>query len=117
MATLAQSDYCKSENYDPQDPRCAKLIISGKLIKIPKTLQEYQFALDSLYERHPAMKSWPADHQFYVAKVNIEQIDVLDFFGGIKHVTIKDYFNANITTIINLSESAGRISVIDVTVD
>lgn len=35
-----------------------------------------------------------ADHEFYVAKVDIEQIAVLDFFGGIKYVTVEDYFNA-----------------------
>lgn len=36
MASLAQSDYCAQNEFDPQDPRCAKLIISGKLVKVPR---------------------------------------------------------------------------------
>lgn len=34
MTTLAQSEYCKSENLDPQDPRCARVLMSGKIEKV-----------------------------------------------------------------------------------
>jgi len=95
MATLAETDYCNQEDFDPQDPRCAKLIISGKLIQVDNATHEYNFAHDALFTRHPAMKWWPKDHDFYVAKVELEQIAVLDYFGGMKHVSIKDYLNAN----------------------
>ncbi|EEZ99047.1 protein CREG1 [Tribolium castaneum] len=97
MASLAESDYCKQKDFDPQDPRCAKLIITGKMLKIDKSSPEYQFGQDALFSKHPSMKWWPKDHDFYVSKVDIEQIAVLDFFGGIKYVSKEDYFSANET--------------------
>ncbi|KAJ8914597.1 hypothetical protein NQ315_017302 [Exocentrus adspersus] len=117
MATLAQSDYCRTQDFDPQDPRCAKLIITGEYIKIDKSSLEYKFGQDSLFSRHPVMKSWPKDHEFFVAKVDPIQIDVLDFFGGIKHVTKEDYFNVNITNFINADVEFNRISVVEIITD
>lgn len=29
-----------------------------------------------------------------MAKIDIEQIGVIDYFGGVKHVSVKDYFDA-----------------------
>lgn len=43
-----------------------------------------------------------SDHDFYVAKVVLKQILVLDFFGGVKTVTPEEYFAAEISRIINL---------------
>ncbi|CAH1373638.1 hypothetical protein MTP99_015007 [Tenebrio molitor] len=94
LASLAESEYCKQKNFDPQDPRCAKLIITGKMVKVDKDSSEYEFGQNALFSKHPSMKWWPKDHAFYVAKINIEQIEVLDFFGGIKNVSVEDYFNA-----------------------
>ncbi|CAG9769562.1 unnamed protein product [Ceutorhynchus assimilis] len=102
MATLAASSYCDNKEYDPQDPRCAKVIISGRLLKVNNSTSEYDFAIDSLFERHPAMKDWPAGHEFYVAKIELQQILVLDYFGGIKEVTPTDYFNAQLSDLVNL---------------
>lgn len=47
MATLAQSEYCENRSLDPQDPQCAKVMISGPLIKVrlvlePFSLNNYQ---------------------------------------------------------------------------
>lgn len=96
MASLAQSDFCQQKQWDPQDPRCAKTILTGRLKKVKRDDPEYTFGLLSLYERHPQMKSWPKDHEFYVAKLDIELIEVLDFFGGIKKVNVDDYYNATL---------------------
>ncbi|CAG9863268.1 unnamed protein product [Phyllotreta striolata] len=114
MATLAETDYCESKNFDPQDPRCAKVLISGKLIKIEKSTPEYNFGMQALFDKHPSMKDWPKDHKFYLAKVELEQIEVLDFFGGLKHVTNKDYFSANITELINLDMQFKDVSIIEI---
>lgn len=32
--SLAQSDYCKEKQYDPEDPRCAKVILTGTFAKV-----------------------------------------------------------------------------------
>ncbi|XP_057667708.1 protein CREG1 [Diorhabda carinulata] len=114
MATLAETNYCENKEFDPQDPRCAKILMSGKLFKIEATSPEYDFGRNSLFEKHPSMKNWPKDHLFYVAKVVPEQIEVLDYFGGLKFVTIEDYFNANITELINLDRHFSRVAIIDI---
>ncbi|XP_066150647.1 protein CREG1 [Euwallacea fornicatus] len=114
MSTLAQSEYCKDRSLDPQDPQCAKVIITGTFIKINNTSEEYQFGEDSLFERHPAMKSWPKGHDFYVSKVKPEQIIVLDFYGGAHKVTPQEYFDPKITAMINLDNYYKKASVIDI---
>lgn len=38
MGTLAETSYCDSENFDPQDPRCAKVLMTGKLQKVSISL-------------------------------------------------------------------------------
>ena len=77
---------------------------------------EEAFAKQALFKRHPVMPSWPKgrrnrvlcnnfnfcpntryaypDHRFFVAKMNMSSIIVLDFFGGAKTVELKDYFKA-----------------------
>lgn len=59
------------------------------------------------------MKTWPSDHKFYVAKVEIMQIGVLDYFGGVKHVNKDDYFNANITLIINSNVFFDNVAILE----
>lgn len=51
-------------------------------------------AKKSLFDRHPEMNDWPADHDWFFAKMNITQVWVLDYFGGVKTVTAEDYFKA-----------------------
>lgn len=47
-----------------QDPTCAKLSISGRMRRVPKRGLEEAERL--LFARHPAMRDWPAGHQFSV---------------------------------------------------
>jgi len=35
VLSLAQSDYCNKKSYDPEDPRCAQLTLTGKFVKVP----------------------------------------------------------------------------------
>ncbi|KAH1020687.1 hypothetical protein HUJ04_010302 [Dendroctonus ponderosae] len=103
MASLAQSDYCTTKGYDPQDPRCAKVMIS---------VGEYNVGQKALFDRHPEMKKWPDNHGFYVAKVNPSDILVLDHFGGAESVTVEDYSNANLTNIIDLDAYFRAVAVV-----
>ena len=36
------------------------------------------------------------DHGWFFAKMNMTSIIVLDYFGGVKTVSVKDYFNTDI---------------------
>nr|AEE61770.1 unknown [Dendroctonus ponderosae] len=112
MASLAQSDYCTTKGYDPQDPRCAKVMISGTVEKLANTTEEFFVGQKALFDRHPEMKKWPDNHGFYVAKVNPSDILVLDHFGGAESVTVEDYFNANLTNIIDLDAYFRAVAVV-----
>nr|XP_019968131.1 PREDICTED: protein CREG1-like [Paralichthys olivaceus] len=90
--TLAQTDYCRQQSFDPQSPLCARVLLSGSVIQVNDT--EAEFAKKSLFSRHPEMIDWPTDHNWFFAKFNITQVWVLDYFGGVKTVTPEEYFQA-----------------------
>ncbi|KAJ8350852.1 hypothetical protein SKAU_G00259820 [Synaphobranchus kaupii] len=90
--SLAQTDFCKNQGYDPQSPLCAHVIFSGTVVEVNGT--EAEVAKISLFGRHPEMADWPADHDWFFAKMNMTQVWVLDYFGGVKTVTPDDYFKA-----------------------
>lgn len=56
---------------------------------------EASAAKESLFSRHPEMADWPTDHNWFFAKMNISQVWVLDYFGGVKKVTEEEYYNAS----------------------
>ncbi|GLH07221.1 Uncharacterized protein GBIM_12737 [Gryllus bimaculatus] len=91
--SLAETDYCKQQNIDPEDPRCARVILTGKVKRVKTHTSEIDYAENALFSRHPAMRSWPRSHGFYFAKLKIEQILVLDYYGGPKIVPKPEYFN------------------------
>lgn len=95
--TLAQSDYCSRQGLDPQDPPCARVILSGTTSRLHAGSEEEDFAKEAVFSRHPNMKDYPKDHTFYFAKMNIEHVCLLAWFGGATHVPLEDYFNATLT--------------------
>ncbi|KAF5306489.1 hypothetical protein FQR65_LT07317 [Abscondita terminalis] len=98
VATLAESDYCKNNDFDPQDPRCGRVILSGNFVKVNNLTDEYKFAQNALYSRHPAMKDWGEEHHFYIGKLNINLVLILDEFGPTQEIPLADYFNANLAS-------------------
>lgn len=50
------------EGLDAEEPTCAKLTVSGSLRRVPEEGHAEAEAL--LFPRHPAMREWPASHQF-----------------------------------------------------
>lgn len=41
------------------------------------------------------MVEWETAHEFYVARINIQQIWLIDFFGGGYRMPLKDYYNGH----------------------
>ncbi|XP_037077728.1 protein CREG1-like [Pollicipes pollicipes] len=93
--SLAQTTFCQQHDYDPEDPLCAHVILSGRVLQVDPDEPEYTFARDALFARHPEMPDWPVGHNWFVAKLDIMDIIVLDFFGGAKTVNTVDYFAAD----------------------
>ena len=49
--TLAQGDYCKRQALDPQDPPCARVILSGTASRIHNGTEEETFASNAVFSR------------------------------------------------------------------
>lgn len=95
LFTEDQDLSCTSNNTDPMEPTCARVIFTGKLERMAKGTNEYKNADEWYTNRHPASIEWRKSHAFYFCKLNIEQIAVLDFYGGANYVSVDDYYNAN----------------------
>jgi hypothetical protein len=78
---LAQQGICTVDQIDPEDPRCARLVLSGRFVQVVEE-NELQFATTALFERHPAMKTWPVDQNWHVYKLNLSNIWLINIYGG-----------------------------------
>ncbi|XP_076618085.1 cellular Repressor of E1A-stimulated Genes [Colletes latitarsis] len=99
LMTLAQGDYCKSKQWDPMDPRCARVLLTGKIKPLKNDSMELELAKKVFFGRHPKLANMPPDHHFYFAKLKIMTIVVLDTFGGPKYVTVKDYLHPPVDNV------------------
>nr|CAD7407069.1 unnamed protein product [Timema cristinae] len=70
--TLAQSSYCQTQGLDPEEPPCAQLVLTGCMVQLEN------------------------DHGFFFMRLDIEYINMTDYYGGPVDVNVKDYFNAKL---------------------
>lgn len=80
-----QTGYCQGKAIDPEDPRCARLSISGRLVEVDS--DEIESAKHAIFDKHPFMKGWYKDsdtkgHNFKFYKIQMEEIWLIDYFGG-----------------------------------
>jgi hypothetical protein len=85
---------CTRENVDAEDPRCTRCVFIGGMRSV--TTAELPSAKEALFARHPEMESWPSDHNFAVYTMDIENIWLIDMFGGASHVKPTDYYSASL---------------------
>ncbi|OIW09566.1 hypothetical protein TanjilG_28165 [Lupinus angustifolius] len=77
---------------DPENPTCSKITLTGKLKMLDeKSSNEGKFARNALFSKHPEMKGWPKGHNFQVFKLEIEDIFLIDWYGGPKPLTVEQY--------------------------
>ena len=62
---------------DPENPPCARLVISGTMTKVQTGSAEDEAARAALFERHASFKNYPKDHGFYVAKMTLDGVTAL----------------------------------------
>ncbi|KYQ52517.1 Protein CREG1, partial [Trachymyrmex zeteki] len=91
FVSLAQGNYCKDKGYDPMDPRCARVLLTGKIKAVKNETQKVVEQL--FFGRHPKLQNMPADHRFFFAQLDITTIALLDTFGGPKYISVDDYLN------------------------
>ncbi|KAL0916594.1 hypothetical protein M5K25_014121 [Dendrobium thyrsiflorum] len=76
---------------DPENPSCAKLTLTGKLKLVDNSSAETEFAKNALFAKHPEMQDWPSGHNFKIFRLDIENIFLIDWFGGPKPITPAQY--------------------------
>lgn len=92
LFSMDQKMICSNQNVDPMEPICARLMISGEALRVDKNSAEFNFATSAMLSRHPSSVNWLDTHNFFLCKVNISSICVLDWYGGPHYVTVDDYF-------------------------
>lgn len=78
---------------DPENPSCAKITLTGKLKLVDEKSKEADFARNALFSKHPEMKGWPKGHNFQFFTLDIEDIFLIDWFGGPKPLTVDQYLH------------------------
>lgn len=108
--TLSEASIdCQTLQYDPEDPRCVRLSLTGTMVNT--TGDEATKAKAALFSKHPSMKWWPSDHSWLVTKLSIEHIWIIDYFGGATDLSIADYTKAtppSALTPINASHTPSK---------
>jgi len=94
---MAQQGHCPPDLRDPEDPTCARVVISGKFNLVQNTT-EAELGKNYLFDRHPLMKTWPQDHEFQVYKLDIQEIWLIDIYGGAAVVDVDDYFAVQVVS-------------------
>nr|XP_014276776.1 protein CREG1-like [Halyomorpha halys] len=95
--SLVQTGYCKDHDIDPENPLCAQVMLIGDYEFIKNNTEEWTLAKEALFSRHPEMKDWPASHGFTFGKLNIKNVQIVDYFGGSKYPTVPEYYNVTLT--------------------
>eukprot|EP00980_Cylindrotheca_fusiformis_P028860 scaffold22660_cov127-Cylindrotheca_fusiformis.AAC.14 len=79
---------------DPESPICARLTLTGDFVVVQDDSEEFEFARQAIFERHTTMAEWPDDHNWVIAKLDIKDIWLIDFFGGATILSPEEYFSA-----------------------
>lgn len=79
---------------DVEDPTCWKITLSGKVKPVPAG--QRRDAEKVLFSKHPQMEYWPENHRFLPYALEIENIVLLDYYGGAKHIPVKEYYQVKL---------------------
>ncbi|XP_060909317.1 protein CREG2 [Labrus mixtus] len=88
----AEGEFCRQMVYDPEDPRCARLTLTGKMVEVVP--EELAFAKEAMFSRHPVMAKWPVGHKWFFMKLELIQVWLQDWIGGVSLIPLEDYFKA-----------------------
>eukprot|EP00931_Biecheleriopsis_adriatica_P044489 TRINITY_DN25445_c0_g1_i3.p1 TRINITY_DN25445_c0_g1~~TRINITY_DN25445_c0_g1_i3.p1 ORF type:complete len:336 (+),score=47.96 TRINITY_DN25445_c0_g1_i3:612-1619(+) len=78
---------------DPENPPCARLVLSGTLEKVTDPA-ELAAAKEALFKSHPQFETYLTSHGFFVTKLDITGIWMIDIYGPASVVTPDDYIAA-----------------------
>lgn len=96
LFSMEQTLYCSEHKVDAMEPTCARVIMSGEALRLKEDSEEHKFATNAMVSRHPASAAWVLTHSFFLCKMNISSIIVLDWYGGAQFVKVDDYYRVNL---------------------
>ena len=67
-----------------------------KILLLQEGSDEEAVAREALFTRHPSMADWPGNHGWFFCKLDIQNIQLLNYFGGAITVPVADYFAAQL---------------------
>ena len=79
---------------DPENPPCTRLVLSGKYVNLTGTSEE-AIARAAFLSRHPLGEEWASFSDFFFGKIDIEDIWLIDTYGGPSIISPSEYFSAN----------------------
>ncbi|XP_048209474.1 protein CREG2 [Perognathus longimembris pacificus] len=96
LASLAlpelEGEFCRKNIVDPEDPRCARLTLTGRVIAVSPA--EVEFAKHAMFSRHPGMRKWPRQYEWFFMKMRIEHVWLQKWYGGVADISREEYFKA-----------------------
>uniref|UniRef100_W5M055 Cellular repressor of E1A-stimulated genes 2 n=2 Tax=Lepisosteus oculatus TaxID=7918 RepID=W5M055_LEPOC len=88
-----EGDYCREHLMDPEEPRCAQLTLTGRMLAVEEP--EGELAREAMFSRHPVMKKWPRGQDWFFMKMHIEQVWLQNLVGRVSFIPLDDYFKAS----------------------
>jgi hypothetical protein len=89
---------------DPENPVCARLTLSGVLVQVDASSDEFKELQAAFFERHTQMQSWPVHHNWVIIKLVIQDIWLIDYFGGASILDVDEYHNAPLSGLAEQEE-------------
>jgi hypothetical protein len=90
---------------DPENPVCARLTLSGVLVEVDAATAEFKTLQAAFFERHTQMQSWPVHHNWVILKLVIQDIWLIDYFGGASILDVDEYHAAPLSGLAEKIES------------
>mmetsp|Transcript_7898 Transcript_7898/g.11012 ORF Transcript_7898/g.11012 Transcript_7898/m.11012 type:complete len:181 (+) Transcript_7898:1-543(+) len=109
---------CLIPSGDPENPPCARLSISGVFENVTDP-NEWQIAKQVLTAKHPSFENFcfssdDSFHHFFLAKINIYQVWLINMYGGASFITPSQYYNVTKNQEeSNLSSSSSSTLIIN----
>ncbi|GKY98635.1 hypothetical protein MPSEU_000820200 [Mayamaea pseudoterrestris] len=96
LAACDASTQTKGYYGDAESPVCARLTLSGRMVEVEQASDEFKWAQNALFQRHPDMEGWPSNHDWIVAKLELKDVWLIDYFGGASIIKVDDYLNTQL---------------------
>ncbi|XP_006887865.1 PREDICTED: protein CREG2 [Elephantulus edwardii] len=94
MASLtlpeSEAEFCRRNIVDPEDPRCVRLTLTGQMVAVSP--EEAEFARQAMFSRHPVMRKWPRQYEWFFMKMRIQNIWLQKWYGGVSEISREEYF-------------------------